>query len=130
MNEARQIEGWKLSKGAREDLLGRFPPRYSRIVADHVTFKPGPDNAPMPEIASGLVVGRADDASGVEALVVAIGGTTGRPDGSTWHITWSLEPGRRARESNDVIAEHGWKSLEEPIEIALIRESWLWKEDK
>ncbi len=41
--------------------------------------------------------------SGVEAMVVAIDGTTDRPDGSTYHITWSLGDGRRARESNDVL---------------------------
>ena len=40
---------------------------------------------------------------GVEAMVVTIDGDTARPDGSTFHITWSLGDGRRARESNDVL---------------------------
>ncbi len=65
------------------------------------------------------VVGRADDESGVEAMVVAIDGTTDRPDGSTYHITWSLGDGRRARESNDVIRERGWQKLDQPIPIKL-----------
>jgi hypothetical protein len=53
------------------------------------------------------VVGVADDGAGVQALVVEIGGTTRRPDGSAYHITWSLARGRRAAESNDVIRERG-----------------------
>ena len=43
------------------------------------------------------MIGRADDGESLECLVVEIDGTTDRPDGSTYHITWSLGPGRRAR---------------------------------
>ena len=53
-------------------------------------------------------MGVADDGAGVQALVVEIGGTTRRPDGATYHIAWSLAPGREAVESNDVIRERGW----------------------
>ena len=28
-------------------------------------------------------------------MVVELDGTTDRPDGSTYHITWSLGPGRK-----------------------------------
>ena len=53
------------------------------------------------------------------AAANAIGGTTERPDGSTYHITWSLAPGRRAWESNPVIARSGWSRLPQPIPIRL-----------
>jgi hypothetical protein len=56
---------------------------------------------------------------GVQALVVRIGGTTRRADGGTYHITWSLEEGRAAVESNDVLKKLGWKTIEAPIAIAL-----------
>lgn len=79
----------------------------------------------MPAADHGAVVGRADDGEGVEALVVAIGGSTNRPDGSTWHITWSLAPGREARESNDVIAAQGWERCD-PIPITLEPGWWIW----
>ena len=48
------------------------------------------------------------------AMVVTIDGTTDRPDGSTFHITWSLDKskGREARESNDVLKERGWTSFD------------------
>ncbi len=54
------------------------------------------------------MVGRADDGSSLECLVVEMDGATDRPDGSTYHITWSLGPGRKARESNDVLRDQGW----------------------
>jgi hypothetical protein len=52
-------------------------------------------------------------------MVVAIDGDTARPDGSAFHITWSLGVGRRARESNDVIRERGWDKHEQPTPITL-----------
>jgi len=114
------VIGWKLDRTERADLLRRFPPRYRNPVADHVTLaaKAAAD-APLPHEDLGEIVGHADDGRGVEAMVVRIGGTTDRPDGSSYHITWSLEDGRRARESNDVIAERGWTPHSEPIPISL-----------
>jgi hypothetical protein len=76
---------------------------------------------PTPELTTAEVVGAADDQAGVQALVVRLDGSTDRPDGSTWHITWSLGPGRRAVESNAVIGEHGWTPLPEPVPVALER---------
>jgi hypothetical protein len=102
--------GWKLDRDCRAELLARFPPRYEGLVADHVTYS-GPDDEP-PVMASAEIVGRADDCWGVEAMVVALNGSTDRPDGSTWHITWSLGPGREAQESNQVIGAHGWTPLD------------------
>jgi hypothetical protein len=52
-------------------------------------------------------------------MVVTIDGTTDRPDGSTYHITWSLGPGRKARESNDVLKERDWEELDHPIPVKL-----------
>jgi len=64
-------------------------------------------------------VGEADDGAGVQAMVVRIGGTTDRPDGSTYHITWSLGAGRTAKESNDVIAAHRWTPIEPNVPVKL-----------
>lgn len=126
MDRPRRIEGWKLDAAARAELLERIPPRYSNVIADHVTFKPGPGGAPMPEADHCLLVGRADDGEGVEALVVEIAGSASRPDGSTWHITWSLAPGREAAESNEVIAQRGWQPLPDKIRIPLARSWWMY----
>jgi hypothetical protein len=115
------VTGWKLPQDDCERLLERFPPRYENVVADHVTLRVGATpQTPLPrKPGSARVVGRADDSASLECLVVELDGTTDRPDGSTYHITWSLGPGRRARESNDVLSDRGWQTLSDPIPIEL-----------
>lgn len=115
----RFYTGWLLAADDREALLARFPPAYPQVVAHHVTQKFGDRAVATPSETAGEVVGVADDGRGVQALVVRIAGTTDRPDGSTYHVTWSLAPGREARESNAVIARRGWTWLPRPIPIRL-----------
>jgi hypothetical protein len=112
--------GWLVDPADRETLLARFPPRYDRVVAHHVTLKFGDETARPPGEAPAEIVGEADDGAGVQALVVAIDGSTARPDGGTFHVTWSLAAGREARESNDVIAARGWTPLDTPAPLRLI----------
>ena len=99
--------GWKLDRNQRAALLDAYPPRYANVIADHVTLATVGAELPPP-VADARMVGHSDDGSGVEAMVVAIDGSTKRPGGKVWHITWSLSDGRAARESNDVIAQLGW----------------------
>lgn len=114
------VTGWKLERGQRAELLRQFPPRYRNPVADHVTLaSSAAADAPLPEETGAELVGRADDGRGVEAMVVRLGGTTDRPDGSTWHITWSLDDGREAKESNAVIAAFGWTEFDLPMPVIL-----------
>ncbi|MFC0388735.1 hypothetical protein [Muricoccus vinaceus] len=114
------ILGWLLPEEERAALLAVVAPRYPRVVAHHVTLRPGlRKDHPLPAETTGRVVGTADDGRGVQALVVEIGGTTNRPGGSTYHITWSLGLGRKPVESNDVIREHGWMPLAPPRPIRL-----------
>ena len=122
------VTGWKLSRdGERERLLERFPPKYERAVADHVTLQAGAsEETPLPREVSAEIVERADDGESLECLVVAIDGTTDRPDGSTYHITWSLGPGRTAKESNDVLRERGWEHLDRPIPIEIEPAKFKW----
>lgn len=113
------VIGWKLDRGEGVALLARFPPRYEQPVADHVTLATNAESMPPPPSVRAEIRGRADDGAGVEAMVVALDGSTDRPDGSTFHITWSLGQGRRARESNDVIRDRGWAPFDEPIPVTL-----------
>ena len=121
MAEPGTVTGWKLPEVERELLLSQFPPKYENVAADHVTLRTGATpETPLPrKPGEAHVIGRADDGESLECLVVALDGTTNRPDGSTYHITWSLGPGRRARESNDVLRDQGWKVLDEAIPIEL-----------
>ena len=114
------VTGWKLPEGERTPLIQRFPPKYEKVVADHVTLRVGATaDTPLPRKPDARVVGYADDGRSLECLVVELDGTTDRPDGSTYHITWSLGAGRKARESNDVLRDKGWKHLDAPIPVEL-----------
>ena len=114
------VTGWKLPQTERELLLQRFPPKYENVVADHVTLRVGATpETPLPRKPEARVVGRADDENSLECLVVELDGTTDRPDGSTYHITWSLGRGRKARESNDLLRDNGWETLPVPLPVVL-----------
>ena len=114
------VTGWKLPDDERDMLLQRFPPKYENVVADHVTLRVGATpGTPMPGKPNSRVVGRCDDGKSLECLVVELDGTTDRPDGSTYHITWSLGPGRNARESNHVLRDRGWDPIDAPITVEL-----------
>jgi len=121
MAKPRSVIGWKVDRAQREALLERFPPRYPDGIADHVTLRTDAGDQPLPPPVDAAIVGKADDNQGVECMVVAIEGTSDRPDGSTFHITWSLDKakGRRARESNEVLKERGWKSFDRKIPVGL-----------
>ena len=119
------VIGWKLDRRQRGELLERFPPTYANVDADHVTLRTeAKDSAALPQENAAEIVGRSDDGRGVEAMVVRIAGTTDRPDGGTYHITWSLQEGRLAKESNDVIAEQGWERFDLPMPVRLEPARW------
>lgn len=115
------VTGWKLPEVERELLLRSFPPKYEKVDADHVTLRAdATPETPLPaRPESSRVIGRADDGRSLECLVVEINGTTDRPDGSTYHITWSMGRDRRARESNDLLRDRGWNYIEAPIPVGL-----------
>lgn len=112
--------GWELPADERDRLLAQVPPHYERLVAHHVTYQFGAGaDVPLPTATEAEVIGCADDGEGVQALVVAIDGTSDRPDGSTYHITWSLADGRRPVEANDIIHDYGWRPVE-PVTVRLV----------
>lgn len=117
--------GWRIAPDERARLLLRYPTRYDQTIADHVTLATGQaEDAAPPAPATGRVVGRADDGSGVEALVVTVDGESSRPGGGVFHVTWSLGEGRRARESNDVITARGWTPIDDDGLFALVPARW------
>jgi hypothetical protein len=121
------VTGWKLDRGDRAALLERFPPEWPDVVADHVTLdaRAGKDT-PLPGESRAEIVGSVNDGAGLQAMVVAIDGNTDRPDGSTYHITWSLDRGRGRKpvQSNTVIAERGWSRFDEPVPIRISPARW------
>jgi len=110
-----------LDKKSRRELQKQFPPKYPDFIGHHVTLKFGvPKDTPKPSQPKTVqVVGRADDGKGVEALVVAVNGKTKRPDGSTYHVTWSIDKsaGRKPVDSNKIL-KNGFDKVE-PIPIKI-----------
>ena len=97
-----------LTPAAKAAILTAFPAMFSKVVADHVTVAFNvPATADMPTASTVDVVGVSFD-DGVQAVVVAVNGSTKRADGSTFHVTVSLADGRKAKDSNAVIAAHGF----------------------
>jgi hypothetical protein len=114
------VVGWKLDSGQRAALLAQFAPKYARAIADHVTLAVNvPSSTPLPHAVNARIIGCADDGQGVQAMVVEIDGSTARPDGGTYHITWSLAEGRKPKDSNDVIRGRGFGLLPESVEVKL-----------
>lgn len=106
--------GWKISKDDRAKLLDMFPPSHPDVIAHHVT-----NNLKdfIPKAASITVVGYAAN-EGVECLVVEVNGDAARPDGKTYHITWSIDraAGAKPVHSNNLIADRGYEQIN-PIEV-------------
>lgn len=109
-----------LDEETRTKLEKRFPPKYPDFIGHHVTVEFGvPKDTEAPEQPSTVkVVGHADDLNGIEALVVAVNGKTKRPDGSIYHITWSIDrdAGRKPVDSNKVL-QKGYTKVEPEISI-------------
>lgn len=115
---AKGYVGWALDNVTRNRLLEQFPPAYERVIAHHCTLKFGVDDQyPLPSATSAQVVGIADDHMGVQALVLKIDGEITRADGSVYHITWSLAPGRKPVDSNKVIAAQGFTPVDQSVQI-------------
>lgn len=113
--------GWELAEADRAMLMGFFKPQHPDVIAHHVTLKNGvPSDVELPTETSGEVIGYAKNDT-VEALIVRIGGTTDRPNGGTYHVTWSIDrqAGAKPVHSNALI-ETGWDKIVSEIPIRLV----------
>lgn len=110
--------GWELDEDSRNKLLKVFVPKFSDVIAHHITLKfPVKSNAEDPPAVDATVVGYASD-DGLECLVVSIDGSTERPDGKVFHITWSLErEDDRTPSQSNALLKDGWENVE-PIKIS------------
>jgi hypothetical protein len=87
---------YQLDTKQRDFLLKQFPPRYLRVIADHITVCFGGNNVPLPEPAKKVeMIGMADDNNGLQALIVRVDNQLVRADGQIYHITWSLDPNKK-----------------------------------
>lgn len=114
-------EAFVLTPESRTHLLDNIEPKYTEVIAHHVTHRFGvPENPEggYGKIVSITVVGYAEE-DGLEALVVHVNGEAKRPDGKRYHITLSLdrEKGKKPQMSNQLIAA-GFTQLNQPFSIS------------
>lgn len=106
---------FELDKKSRRKLMKDYPPKYPDVIANHITHKSrvNKDEKLPKNLKSIEVVGYADDGESIEALVVEVNGKTTRPDGRTYHITWSLDrsKGKTPVHSNQLIMSKGYENV-------------------
>ena len=100
-----------LTPASRMELMLAFEPAYAKIIAHHITIKFGvPVETETPVAADVRVMGVVDSGDGLQVLVCEVDGTTKRPDGGTYHITWSLNPDKyKPVDSNELLLHKRYK---------------------
>ena len=95
---------------SRLQLLEYFPPKFSDIIAHHVTFC-FPDQEPPPKCNEVTVVGYALSQK-LECVVVEVNGSVERPSGGFFHVTLSLDrsAGAKPVHSNRLL-KRGWETV-------------------
>lgn len=102
-----------LSENARAILLLSFHPRFSKVYAQHVTveFKLTAEKleAIKKQFGSRLKVTATGmcRSSVIECVTIRVNGDTRRPDGGTYHLTYSLELPKRPVDSNELLLAFG-----------------------
>lgn len=117
-----------LTEESRDRLKEKFPPTYSKFIGHHVTIDFGvPADTEIPEDAVIKVLGKKDSADGIEALAVSVNGETQRPDGSIYHITWSLEPDKHSPKDSNVLLKDAFFKYKMTLPILIETEPHLLK---
>lgn len=126
LNQTKQgYLAYELSDSDREKLLDLFPPKFPDVIAHHVTLAfgvPEPEEGAVGSRVLIKVIGHTEDES-LEALVVEVDGKAQRPDGKTFHITWSLDrsKGRKPVQSNQLILNAGYSPVKHVTVMATLR---------
>ncbi|RSU79012.1 hypothetical protein BRX37_03845 [Sphingomonas sp. S-NIH.Pt3_0716] len=117
--------GWIIPEDDLQILKTTYPPRHAPLEVPHCTLALGCSRGTrLPPPRKGVIFGKIDNLDGVEALLLTIDGETIRPDGAILHITWSLAPGRKPRDSHEAIRTTAPLLSKVPIEVDLIP-SWF-----
>lgn len=102
-----------LDEASRNAILELFVPKYSKVIAEHMTYtfpaKMGEELPPSP--SSVKIVGYKDKQEGIEAVVVEVDGNATRPDGKLFHITLSLEPDKKKPSDSNILLADGYVPL-------------------
>lgn len=106
--------GYLLTPQGRADLLTHIEPVFPDVIAHHVTHEYGVYESLLPQATYVRVLAMAMSDT-VQAVIVRVGDTHQRDDGSYYHITVSIDrsAGANPVDSNVVIADPGnWISID------------------
>ena len=108
---------YELTGESRERLLRERTLSFPKVITHHITYR-FPDEEPPPLVTQFSVIGFSQG-DAIECWVVSLDGEVKRPNGGIFHITASLDPEQGAKpvDSNQLLKEHGWETLTEPIPI-------------
>jgi hypothetical protein len=110
---------YPLTAADRARLLTRFPPRFSRVIADHISAEGLHSMDKVREgAATGQVIGVANG-DRYQALVVTIDGRQTTSEGTPFHLSWSVEAGFASGGVGLAIVRDGFEILPMPIDIDL-----------
>ena len=122
MKERKGYNGYKVTPAGRKTLLENLDLKFADMFAHHVTHEFGIVEQLPPHVDTVRVVAVAAN-DRVQAAVVKVNGTTERAtDGSTYHITMSLDGSVFAKpvESNDLLADSKVWIAVEPFDVEVV----------
>lgn len=104
----------------RTRIFEQFPPKYSRVIANHITETFGitstemalPKNTKKTERQNNInVYGYLDSGDGIETLLVTVNGKFARPDGKHFHITLSLDPSKYTPKDSNALIKRNFSNV-------------------
>lgn len=111
---------YNLTDKSRGEILANFPPKFSKVIAHHITLEFGvEDSNPLPSIPQKAeVIGYACNDK-IECLVVRVDNQTRRnSDGKLLHITLSHSPEAKPVMSNELLMDVEYTAVTPlPIEV-------------
>lgn len=107
----------------RQLLEERIPYSFKHKFGDHITAKYPYDktvDGPVEENTTAIIIPYAvlSDGENIECILVKVNGSTTRPDGSRYHITWSIDDKKKTKpvESNTIIKRY-FNDLDQSIKL-------------
>lgn len=108
---------FELSESARGVLLLSFKPKFPKVYAHHITVEFRLTQEKLDKILKDLgpkvkvVLTGFSRSDYLECATVTVNGSTKRPDGGTYHLTYSLTPPKKPVDSNQLLLATGGEPM-------------------
>lgn len=98
--------GYELTSSSRDLLHRLYPPTNPTWLGHHITELFGvSDDEPAPDAPQSVYAVGYINVDGIDGFVVEVDGSSKRPDGKVYHITWSINKskGIKPMHTNNVV---------------------------